>query len=304
MNSRSAAHLLAALWFLALFAMAAKVSAQDNQLYPDKIGVDLDGLGDGDRGKPMVDIARTLRGWTQVSGTSPAPLDEHGWPTSDAATVLFDVRPFPAWSPPIDDPAAFQADWSGTYKMSFQGQAVIELREDKNLQVLNQSYDPATNLTTADLVVPKGVGLLSISFTQTKRAAEAPAGSGITRLRVIIPGYPADSTALFTHEFLRALKPFAVLRFMDWQETNNNPGFYGDPGHHALNLGGSARPRRRHPGGIRKEIWRGLGVCDRTRQANRQGHLDQHSHRGHGRLRQKSRPIVEGATASHLQDLH
>ena len=31
------------------------------------------------------------------------------------------------------------------------------------------------------------------------------------------------------------LKPFAVLRFMDWLETNHNPGFYGDVGHHVLN---------------------------------------------------------------------
>jgi hypothetical protein len=226
---------LAAFSFFTIFAGSGKLVAQITPVYPDKIGVDLDDLSDGNRARPLVDMAKTLRGWTQIVGTNPASLDEHGWPTSDAATVLFDIRPFPAWNPPIDDPQVYQADWSGTYKMSFQGQATVSLKEDHALQLLNQKYDPATNLTTADIVVPKGVGLLSIAFTQTKRTADAPVGSGITHLRVILPGYPADSTALFTNEFIHALKPFAVLRFMDWLETNNHPGFYGDPGHHALN---------------------------------------------------------------------
>jgi hypothetical protein len=162
-------------------------------------------------------------------------VDERGWPTSDAATVLFDIRPFGTWSPPVDDPDRFQPDWSGTYKMSFQGQAVLGFVEETRAQIAEQKYDPAKNLTTADLVVPPGVGLVCVSFKQSKRTADSPEGSGITNLRVLRPGVAEDTKAVFSDEFLQSLKPFAAMRFMDWLETNHNPGFYGDPGHHALN---------------------------------------------------------------------
>ena len=59
---------------------------------------------------------------------------------------------------------------------------------------------------------------------------------------MIRPGYPADSKQLFTTEFLHSLKPFAVLRYMDWLETNHNPGYYGDAGHHALEWADRRRP--------------------------------------------------------------
>lgn len=36
--------------------------------------------------------------------TAAAPVDEIGWPTTDASTVLFDIRPVPAWAPPVDNP--------------------------------------------------------------------------------------------------------------------------------------------------------------------------------------------------------
>jgi hypothetical protein len=140
----------------------------------------------------------------------------------------------PAWAPPIDDPAAFQPDWSGTYRLSFTGQATLQVTEDARCQVRNQRYDAAANRTTADLVVPKGAGLVVLAFTNTRRTASSATNSGLTRLRVIRPGYPASTTETFTREFLRSLRPFRVLRYMDWLETNHNPGYYGDPGHHAL----------------------------------------------------------------------
>src|SRR5689334_11412589 len=79
-----------------------------------KIGVELDGLGDGARARPFVDLAKTLRPWTTPDG-KPAPTDEHGWPSADAQTVLFDIRPFAAWqgADHIDDPLKFVPDWSG-----------------------------------------------------------------------------------------------------------------------------------------------------------------------------------------------
>ena len=199
-------------------------SPADKPAFADKIGVELEGLSDGGRSKPFLDLAKTLRPWIQTSGGNPAPLDREGWPTSDATTVLFDIRPFGSWAPPVDDPDKFQPDWSGTYKLSFNGQAVIQFPEGPDMKLVDQKYDPAANLTTADVVVPRGAGLLIASFTQTKRTADSADGSGITNLRVLRPGYGRETTELFTNDFLRSLKPFAVLRFMDWLATNHNPG--------------------------------------------------------------------------------
>ena len=198
-----------------------------------RIGVELDGIGDGSRMKPFVDLAKTLRPFSQIGKGDPAPTDQNGWPTTDCQTVLFDIRPVPAWAPPIDDPDAFQPDWSGTYKLSLTGSAEIANGEGAN-RIENKKFDTKTNTTTADVIVPKGSGLLVLRFTDTKRTPDARFGSGITDLRVIRPGYALTTKQVFTTEFLKALKPFAALRYMDWLDTNHNPGYYGDQGHHAL----------------------------------------------------------------------
>src|SRR5439155_5381165 len=119
--------------------------------------------------------------------------------------------------------------------MSFQGQARVRVTEDGRCRVANQRYDAATNTSTAEVTVPQGAGLLVLAFTETRRSPASPAGSGITGLRLLRPGTGRDPRATFTREFVRSLQPFAVLRYMDWLDTNHNPGYYGDRGHHALN---------------------------------------------------------------------
>ncbi len=207
-----------------------------------RIGIELDGIGGGSREKPFVDAARTIRAWMPSSGNKPVPLDERGWPKSDASTVVFDIRPVFAWAPPIDDPDAFQPDWSGTYALSFRGQAKVLVTEDRRCQIEGLTYDKPSNTTKGQLVVPKGVGLLVLSFTETRREPTSPVGSGITGLRLIRPGYPPDTKQLFTNEFLHSLEPFSVFRYMDWLDTNHQPGYYGDAGHHALEWSGRRLP--------------------------------------------------------------
>jgi hypothetical protein len=221
------------IWLACVWAFLGLGATTWAQTFPDKIGVTLEGLSIGTRSKPFVDLVKTSNPWGQITGSGLAPIDERGWPTSDAVLGLFDIRPVPAWAPPIDDPDAFQADFSGTYNMSFHGQADLSF-QDTGDQVQNQAFDKGKNLTTAQIVVPKGSGLLVVNFKNTKRTPSSPAGSGVTDVRVFRPGYALDSTAVFTDEFLKSLKPFAVIRCMDWLDTNENPGFYGDAGHHVL----------------------------------------------------------------------
>ena len=221
-------------WMAACGLLIGSATAGDRPPHADKVGVELDGLGDGARSMPFVDVARTLRPWTIAGKGEPAPTDARGWPTCDASSVMFDVRPAFAWAPPIDDPDAFQPDWSGTYALSFRGRADVNVAEDRRCRVEGLRYDLASKLTTGRVVVPKGVGLLVLNFAKTRRDPKSPEGSGLTDLRLIRPGYPADTKALFTKAFLDSLEPFAVLRYMDWLDTNHPPGYYGDAGHHAL----------------------------------------------------------------------
>jgi hypothetical protein len=101
-----------------------------------KLGVDLGGVGD--RALEFVDVAKTLRRWETLGTDQCAddddacryvPLDEDGWPTTDARTVFFDFRPFGAWwsadqnECPLCQDGDYQIDMSGTYKLSFSGQA-------------------------------------------------------------------------------------------------------------------------------------------------------------------------------------
>ena len=192
------------------------------QTYPGQIGV---GVTMGWT-LPFVDAAKTLRAF-ELAGGGPAPTDSNGWPTSDARTVLWDMRPVAAWAGEIDDPQHFMPNMAGTYKLSFNGQATLS-RVDGNFTIQNQTYDAATNTTRADLVVPPDTNewnnLVFIDFSNTKRTPTSATNTGITNLKVIRPGYPANTTQTFHTPFLNALRSasFSTLRFMGWTGTNSS----------------------------------------------------------------------------------
>ncbi|MBI5708034.1 MAG: hypothetical protein HZC36_13715 [Armatimonadetes bacterium] len=182
------------------------------------LGVGLEGVGG--RGLEFVDAMKTSRHFEGPNGGS-VKVDAHGWPLEDARTVVFDLRPAFAWAPPMDDPDAYLIDVSGTYHLSFEGRADLSSGEDpRSFQIQNNRYDAAKNLTTAELVLPKGHGLMILKFTRTQ--------GGVRNVRVIRPGYPADTKEVFHRPFVKAAGLFPVLRFMDWLDSNSTNPFYGD----------------------------------------------------------------------------
>lgn len=203
-----------------------------------KLGVDLGGVGD--RALEFVDVAKTLRRWETLDADTCgegndacryAPLDAEGWPTTDARTVFFDKRPFGAWW--SQDPAAcphcqdgdFMIDVSGTYRLSFRGQARLTSAEG-TVDVRHQTYDEDTNTTTADVVVAPGTGLLFVNFVDTRRTPQHDLNTGITDVHLMRPGYPLDTDQVFTPHILEAVRPFDTLRFMNWVGGNNlNPPY-------------------------------------------------------------------------------
>src|SRR2546430_3566084 len=146
-------------------------------------------------------VFRALTADGDIDFTNSAPVDEHGWPTTDFAVYL-------AQSPPP----------LGTYRLSFVSGAQPEVRVMIHPgSVQNFSWDPSTGRGTADVVLTApDAEHFALAFSGT--------GGGARDIRVIRPGYDPANPPTFTNEYLnllRSLNP-SVVRFMDWTQTNDN----------------------------------------------------------------------------------
>ncbi|WP_218032106.1 discoidin domain-containing protein [Dictyobacter kobayashii] len=182
----------------------------------------------------LVDMIQNNQRFEQV-GSTPLTEDNNGWPTSDFQWTEDNRYTF-AWNPSATnaDPLKKSTDLSGTYKLSFTGQAVLTATGDdpahQATTISNQNYNASTNTTTADVTFgnPSG-GLLSvITFTQTKRTGTDNPGTGVTNVKMIRPGYATNTTQVFTTPWINSINNYkwTALRFMDSLGTNN----YAQPG--------------------------------------------------------------------------
>jgi len=190
------------------------------QTYPGQIGI---GISMG-WNMPFVDAAKTLRQFGAIGGGT-APTDSSGWPTTDAYTVLWDMRPVEAWAGNIDDPEQFTPNMVGTYKCSFNGQATLAVTEG-DASIANQSYNSGSNTTTFDLIVNSSGpwdNIVILQFTDTRRTSGSGTNTGITNLRCIRPGYPIDTTQIFHTPFINCAQSasFGAWRTLGWVNANN-----------------------------------------------------------------------------------
>lgn len=218
----------AALPFLLLFLSTALLS----QVFPTKIGVGLDGIGGSALELPNATLTATA--WQSVANNgSSAMTDALGWPTEDFRVVFFDHRPFNAWNNAPDDPQRYVVDVSGTYTLSFQGQATLTSWSDAPIMFQNQVYNAASNTTTVNIVFPPGggnnsgtignYGFLMVNFLQTNYATGV---KGVKDIRLLRPGYQHNTPQLFRTAYLNALSPFSTMRFMDILQTNSSNSGY------------------------------------------------------------------------------
>jgi hypothetical protein len=196
---------------LAMVFAIAPGSADENtflspwpQLPPSNsvpIGVNLEGLADWMRAPMYVDAMKTSRPFGDPaqpwSGSSKIKLDSNGCPEQDAGCVIISGLPH----------------MGGTYRFSCKGRTQITpIASDAT--VTNVHYDEGDDDTKADIVVGQTATQLMLSFTHTT--------GGIANIKLIRPGYAATTKQVFTNEFLNALQPFTVLRFMDFSNTNGS----------------------------------------------------------------------------------
>lgn len=136
-------------------------------------------------------------------------LDENGWPRQDASIYV--------WAD-----ASVNFDTSGTYALSFEGQADVT-----GATVAGKSYDATANITTGTITLPPTNSLL-LTFTNTRRNADSAMNTGVAHVKLMRPITPGSSTfysanTVFTPQAKQLYSKFNVVRFMDWLATNANP---------------------------------------------------------------------------------
>ena len=161
---------------LATFVFAASVYAKSNET-----GLNVDYLYDSDNAPLLADVLRTYRTVNQLGSAynaNDATLDANGWATTDSWYFL-------------GDPAAIKHG-NGTYALKFNGLANVTLGTTGNLgSVVNQTYDAATNTTTALLQTNPGIDLTDLRFSNTQRTAASASNTGVTNIQVMRPTTPA-----------------------------------------------------------------------------------------------------------------
>lgn len=156
---------------------------------------------------PFVDLFRTADKWLSqdvVGGPwnngLPIATDANGWVTSlqpnQAAAVLLG--------------AATAGNYpAGVYTLLFDGKGTFSVAFDGKVS----QVEPGRILITVN---PTNGGIL-IKLLTTDPTDPA------RNIRLVMPGHEATyQTQIWNPSFLAAIEPFAGLRFMDWQRTNNS----------------------------------------------------------------------------------
>jgi hypothetical protein len=179
------------------------------------MGANLDSVVDWSYSDAFVDLQKQSRSPRSPDYQQDVPTDATGWATTDFTNVY------------LTGTDGIAHAFNGTYKLSFTGQATLSPSFSTGVTIANQVYNPASNTTTADIVLnaPENPGYewhLALSFTNTQRTPGGPTNSGVTNIKLIRPGYDASNPPTFTREFLQQISRFSTLRFMDWAGTNDS----------------------------------------------------------------------------------
>lgn len=160
--------------------------------------------------------------WQRTQGTGKVAMDADGWPRADARNTVWEGK----YGPQME----------GTYLLQFQGTATVtawrtglwQVGQETYTAVLPKGvgYDPATNTTTAKLVLDTPVhDIFKLSFTNTQRTSESPLNSGVTEIHLMRPTSVGAATSyplgqVYCTDFIQSLQPYTVLR--DGTSINGN----------------------------------------------------------------------------------
>lgn len=169
-----------------------------------RVGIGIGALSYYDRSFAMADVGRQaqLRG---LDWSYDVAADASGNPGKDFQLIYSSTRIA-----------------AGTYKLVFNGRATVTAGGGGSVQ--NATYDGASNTSRADLVLGSDVsGNAWLVFKDTMRTSASTKADGVSNIRLWRPGYATDGSALFTNEFLTAMRKFRLIRGMDFVSANLNP---------------------------------------------------------------------------------
>lgn len=180
-----------------------------------KVGINPPGVGDYCPQLVFVDVFKAARPWcTRAADGSgdwnsglTVPLRPDGYPIE----VPFTVPGHPPQMVHTLMVREIEGHYpAGTYTFSFEGEGRIELAYDSG----NHAF---TNPGTYKIEVKPSHAGIALTVLQSQR------GNPIRNIRMIMPGFESKSrTQPFYPPFLQRLKPFKVIRFMDFQHINNS----------------------------------------------------------------------------------
>ncbi len=169
------------------------------------LGINLSPVNYYNREWVFVDAMKQSRKWlpTRSGGATPwdsgeaLRLNDHGWPIlrdgQAAHTIMM-----------IDNQGAYPA---GKYVCTYEGDGIIEF--DYDARVVNRNGRRIElDVNPSD----KGIYL---------RIDKSNPGNPVRNIKVWLPGFE-DAESSFHPLFIERLKPFRVIRFMDWSRTNGS----------------------------------------------------------------------------------
>ena len=156
---------------------------------------------------------------------APTPVDAEGWPTTDGTLPLWTVPREPEGTYLLQFTGAAQVvDWIGIGGFSVGGVSYGTTLPS------GVGYDPTTNLTTAQWVVPSTTSTTSgafIGFVNSQRTAASAVNTGVTNVHLMRPIARGSATSspvgeLFTADFKKLVSNFTAIRYMDYLATYAN----------------------------------------------------------------------------------
>lgn len=193
---------------VALLWLGLSAAAQHNANSP--LGMNLGGMGDGNREMPFQDVFRQSRSWTsQIKGgawgTGPAlTLDANGWVTSLESADHYVTSVVQQNIP---------GKYLGHYHVFFEGEGTFNFWQAASFVSQPEPGHIIINVNDQ--------GGLMMDITSTD-----PQGTGNYLRNIHIVPEPFLSTwqtQTFNPAFLDIWGPIKVYRFMDWLDTNNSP---------------------------------------------------------------------------------
>lgn len=204
------------------YQMLSNPTIQDKYLEP--IGTNLRGVLDWTTQLPFVDYFKFARTWiTQCEvGTDENCTWSNSWDTQEEESLDLDENGWVKSLPTPEDGRRYSrvsTVWdmpdtlpTGRYIVLYEGEGVINYRLGATKIVEESTH----GRDVVDVDISNGLIQLQILSTDPNKTGEY-----IRNIRMV-KEEDENNTAKFNSKFLERIKPFRVLRFMDWQRTNNS----------------------------------------------------------------------------------